>query len=93
MDVQMPEMDGIEATRRIRSWEPAGGRHMLIAAMTANAMADDRDRCLEAGMDSYITKPLQIAQLAKILREAADAASLAAPPAPIERPAPQEELP
>jgi signal transduction histidine kinase/CheY-like chemotaxis protein len=93
MDVQMPEMDGIEATRRIRSWEQPARRRTMIAAMTAHAMAEDRERCLAAGMDSYVTKPLQIAQLAKVLREAADAASLAAPPAPIERPAPQEELP
>jgi signal transduction histidine kinase/CheY-like chemotaxis protein len=93
MDVQMPEMDGLEATRRIRSWEQAAGRRTMIAAMTANAMADDRDRCLEAGMDSYITKPLQIAQLAKVLREAADAASAGAPPTAKERPALQAQLP
>jgi len=85
MDVQMPEVDGLEATRRIRSLEPAG-RRMLIAAMTAHAMAEDRERCLEAGMDSYITKPLQIAHLAKVLRQAADAASAGAPLPPEARP-------
>ena len=99
MDVQMPEVDGLEATRRIRSWEPAGGRRMMIAAMTAHAMAEDRERCLEAGMDSYVTKPLQIAQLAKVLRQAADAASGGTPPAPEAGPrepagaTPQAELP
>jgi signal transduction histidine kinase/ActR/RegA family two-component response regulator len=81
MDVQMPEMDGIEATRRIRSWEQPPRRRTMIAAMTAHAMAEDRERCLAAGMDSYVTKPLQIAQLAKVLREAADAASATERPA------------
>jgi CheY-like chemotaxis protein len=86
MDVQMPEMDGIEATRKIRLWERAAGRRVMIAAMTAHAMTEDRERCLEAGMDSYITKPFQIAQLAKVLRQAADESSA------IERGAPQPEL-
>jgi CheY-like chemotaxis protein len=103
MDVQMPEMDGIEATRRIRSWEQPAQRRTMIAAMTAHVMPEDRERCLEAGMDSYVTKPLQIAQLAAVLRQAADAASAGAPgateadhPVPagaIERPMRQAELP
>ena len=75
MDVQMPEVDGIEATRRIRSWEGSAGHRTMIAAMTAHAMVEDRERCLDAGMDSYVTKPLQIAQLAAVLRQAADAAA------------------
>ncbi len=58
MDVQMPEMDGLEATRRIRQRENQGGGHVPIVAMTAHAMKDDRDRCLEAGMDQVITKPI-----------------------------------
>jgi signal transduction histidine kinase/AmiR/NasT family two-component response regulator len=84
MDVQMPEVDGIEATRGIRAWEQAAGRRTMIAAMTAHAMIEDRERCLEAGMDSYVTKPLQMAQLAAVLRQAADAASATERPATAE---------
>jgi two-component system, sensor histidine kinase and response regulator len=58
MDVQMPEMDGLTATRTIRETEKKDGAHIPIVAMTAHAMKGDRERCLEAGMDGYITKPV-----------------------------------
>jgi signal transduction histidine kinase/CheY-like chemotaxis protein len=67
MDVQMSGMDGFEATRRIRQWEAATGRHTPIVAMTAHAMAGDRERCLAAGMDEYLSKPLQKAKLFAVL--------------------------
>lgn len=63
MDVQMPEMDGIEATRKIREREKTTGRHTPIVAMTAHAMPGDRERCVEAGMDAYVAKPIRIKEL------------------------------
>jgi len=62
MDVQMPELDGLEATRRITARWPAGQRPRIVA-MTANAMAGDREMCLAAGMDDYITKPIRVEAL------------------------------
>ncbi len=67
MDVQMPEMDGFEATAAIRSLERESGRHTPIIAMTAHAMKGDRERCLEAGMDNYLTKPIHKPALFKII--------------------------
>jgi CheY-like chemotaxis protein/HPt (histidine-containing phosphotransfer) domain-containing protein len=67
MDVQMPELDGLEATRQIRAEEKASGQHVPIVAVTAHAMAGDRDRCLTAGMDDYIGKPIQRQQLLAML--------------------------
>jgi signal transduction histidine kinase/CheY-like chemotaxis protein len=73
MDCQMPEMDGFEATRAIRAWEAASRMDdspptsLPIVALTANAMQGDRDRCLAAGMNDYITKPLSRSDLARVL--------------------------
>jgi signal transduction histidine kinase/DNA-binding response OmpR family regulator len=67
MDGQMPEMDGLAATRAIRSAEPADGRPIRIVALTAAAMRDDRERCIAAGMDDYLTKPLRPEALDAVL--------------------------
>ncbi len=67
MDVQMPEMDGLEATAAIRDLERTSGEYLPIVALTAHAMKGDRERCLEAGMDDYTTKPLQIDELLRII--------------------------
>ncbi len=63
MDVQMPEMDGFDATRGIRKAEKQSGTHTPIVAMTAHAMKGDREKCIEAGMDFYITKPVNPSEL------------------------------
>jgi signal transduction histidine kinase/ligand-binding sensor domain-containing protein/DNA-binding response OmpR family regulator len=71
MDVQMPVMDGLETTRAIREREEKTGEHLPIVAMTAHAMKGDRERCLSAGMDDYVSKPIQTAELLRTLRRAA----------------------
>jgi PAS domain S-box-containing protein len=81
MDVQMPEMDGFETTAAIRARERDTGGHLPIIAMTAHAMQGDRQRCLAAGMDSYISKPIKVRELIELLEKVSDAAQEEASPA------------
>jgi len=69
MDVQMPEMDGLEATQLMCARWPRGQRPHIIA-MTANAMQGDREACLRAGMDGYISKPIRVTELVAALEQA-----------------------
>jgi two-component system sensor histidine kinase/response regulator len=90
MDVQMPEMDGFETTAAIRAGERLSGKHLPLLALTAHAMRGDRERCLEAGFDGYVSKPIRFQDLFDAIDELAppeeDAA--AAPPSPAAHPAP-----
>ncbi len=88
MDCQMPEMDGFEATRRIRAWEQgqAAAAPLTIVALTANALSGDREACLAAGMTDYMAKPITGARLAETLARHLRAA-LADPIGPVARPA------
>ena len=70
MDVHMPEMDGLQATVAIRLDEVQSGKQIPIIAMTADAMAGDKQRCVEAGMDGYISKPLRVEDLFSAIEEA-----------------------
>ncbi len=63
MDCHMPAMDGFEATRRIRAHEPSGGPALVIVALTADSLPSDRQRCIDAGMNDYLTKPVSSSQL------------------------------
>jgi PAS domain S-box-containing protein len=69
MDVQMPEMDGFEATAALRTRERSTGRRTPVIAVTANAMKGDRERCLDAGMDGYVSKPIQPAELRRAITD------------------------
>lgn len=69
MDVQMPEMDGLDATGAIRAWEKTVGTHIPIMAMTAHAMKGDRERCLAVGMDGYTSKPIRVKELEQAIAQ------------------------
>jgi two-component system sensor histidine kinase/response regulator len=79
MDIEMPEMDGFEAIAEIRRREQATGRHQIVIATTARGQRGDRERCLQAGMDGFLAKPLQREQLLAALERSALAASLMEP--------------
>ena len=83
MDIQMPEMDGFEATTEIRRYEKQTGAHVPIVAMTAHAMKGDRERCITAGMDDYVSKPISQAKLLETILKLA--------PEKLKEPAPKKE--
>ena len=84
MDVQMPGLDGFETTAAIREKEKSTGTHMPIIAITANAMQGDRERCLAAGMDGYISKPIQVAEFLREIEKLAPSTAAGTGKAPPE---------
>ena len=82
MDVQMPEMDGLEAATRIREMETTSGCHIPIIALTAHAMKGDREQCLAAGMDDYVTKPIRSPELIEAIERLVPAGKESEPAAP-----------
>jgi CheY-like chemotaxis protein len=92
MDVQMPEMDGLEATARIRQAEAAAGGHVPIIAMTAYAMSGDRERCINSGMDDYVTKPINPEELHSVIARVTGGVDLRLKEFPHSSPAPVCEI-
>jgi len=86
MDVQMPELDGLETTALIRQREAADGGHIPIIAMTAHALKGDRERCLAAGMDGYLSKPIRIDELLEQLEKIAHTQAAHTSPEMVSRP-------
>lgn len=89
MDIQMPQMDGFEATVAIRKSEESNGRHLPIVAITAHAMKGDQERCLAAGMDGYVSKPIQPKELFRVIESCMGTAN---PGIPIPQFLPQEKI-
>jgi signal transduction histidine kinase/DNA-binding response OmpR family regulator/streptogramin lyase len=84
MDIQMPEIDGFEATATIRKLEQGTGTHLPIVAMTAHAMHGDKERCLAAGMDGYVSKPLNVTELLAVLQTVLERPTMTSRTIPLE---------
>ena len=79
MDVQMPEMDGFEATAAIRAAERGTDTRISIVAMTAHAMRGDRERCLASGMDDYVANPISVTEIDRVLVHVAQSCRISSP--------------
>jgi CheY-like chemotaxis protein len=69
MDVQMPELDGLEATKKIRILEKEGGFHVPVIALTAGAFKEEKEKCMAAGMDDFLTKPIELEEFKAVMRK------------------------